>query len=150
VITPLQRFVICGLQFHAFPIAHSLIAPAVGYRFESRAARVSMLLMLLIFAHNMKFSREPRSTSETGHPSSGPFYGQEAGPKSGMRPCGINWIGVTTRQSSGPSSLIVAHKSSGEVQWRQRGSLGQERGVDVLVAHDGMEITVAKDGLRIV
>lgn len=29
-------------------------------------------------------------------------------------------------------------------------ALGQERGVDVLVAHDGMEIMVAKDGLRIV
>jgi phosphoribosyl 1,2-cyclic phosphodiesterase len=35
VVVPYRAITICGLSFEAFPVQHSLVAPAVGYRISS-------------------------------------------------------------------------------------------------------------------
>jgi len=150
VIAPRRPVVVCGVTFEAFPVTHSLIAPAVGYRITTRAAGVfyipdvadiqerhRVLSGITLYIGDGASITRPllRRRGETiiGHAS--------------VRDQ-LDWCHEETIEQA-----IVTHCGSqivreGSAAIDRLKTLGKERGVDVLVAYDGMEMTVARNGTR--
>lgn len=135
---------IVGIRFEAFPVVHSTRAPAVGYRI--RAGRVTVFYVPdVVWIHDRSEAFDGvRLYVGDGATLHRNMVRKE---KSSGRLVGHATITqqLTWCQKEGVPRMIVTHCGSDIVAADERTvgaeirRLGNERGVDVAIAHDGME-----------
>lgn len=136
---------ILGIEFEAFPVEHSTLAPAVGYRITAGNPTV-------FYAPDVVYV-ENRDEALAG---AAIYIGDGATiTRSMVRKRGENLIGhtpvrtqLTWCQKEGVPRAVFTHCGSDIVAGDERKvgpevkSLGRERGVEAEIAFDGMEITL--------
>jgi phosphoribosyl 1,2-cyclic phosphodiesterase len=134
---------ICGITFEAFPVEHSILSPAVGYRVSAGRAHI-FYVPDLIFIHE-------RSAALNGVQI---YIGDGATVRrSFIRKRGKALIGhspvrtqLTWCQKEGVPHAIITHCGSEIVTGdesrlsAQLDALAAERGVQVRIAYDGMKV----------
>ncbi len=136
---------VCGITFEAFPVEHSILAPAVGYRVS--AGRASIFYAPdLIFIHD-------RSAALSGVKI---YIGDGATlTRSFIRRRGKALIGhapvrtqLTWCQKEGVPRAIITHCGSEIVTGDERGiatklrAIAADQGVEARIAYDGMKLTL--------
>ncbi len=136
---------ICGITFEAFPVEHSILSPAVGYRVSAGRARI-------FYAPDLIFIHE-RSAALEGVQI---YIGDGATvTRSFIRKRGKALIGhspvrtqLTWCQKEGVSRAIITHCGSEIVTGDEREisakirAMAAERRVDVRIAYDRMKVKV--------
>src|SRR6266487_3002834 len=136
---------VCGITFEAFPVEHSILSPAVGYRVRAGRARI-FYAPDLIFIHERKAALDGVQL----------YIGDGATVmRSFVRRRGKALIGhspvrtqLTWCQKEGVRRAIITHCGSEIVTGDERKILASlcaiaaERGVDVRIAYDGMKLTL--------
>jgi phosphoribosyl 1,2-cyclic phosphodiesterase len=134
---------ICGITFEAFPVEHSILSPAVGYRVSAGHAGI-------FYAPDLIFIHE-RSAALKGAQI---YIGDGATlTRSFIRKRGKALIGhsplrtqLTWCQKEGVPRAIITHCGSEIVTGDERKifaklrAIAAERGVDVRIAYDGMKV----------
>ena len=136
---------ICSITFEAFPVEHSILAPAVGYRVS--AGRVSIFYVPdLVFIHERAEALKNVQI----------YIGDGATvTRSFIRRRGKTLIGhlpvrtqLTWCEKEGVPKAIITHCGSEIVTGDERGlsaklrTIAAERGVEVRIAYDGMKLTL--------
>ncbi len=138
--TPIK---ICGLTFEAFPVEHSILSPAVGYRVTAGRARI-FYAPDLIFIHD-------RNAALHGVEL---YIGDGATlTRTFIRRRGKALIGhsavrtqLTWCQKEGVPRAIIIHCGSEIVSGDEPGisarlrAMAAERGIEVRIAYDGMKL----------
>jgi ribonuclease BN (tRNA processing enzyme) len=136
---------ICGITFEAFPVEHSIIAPAVGYRVSAGRARV-------FYAPDLVFIHERTAALKNVQI----YIGDGATvTQSFIRRRGKTLIGhsrVRTQliwcEKEGVPLAIITHCGSEIVTGDERKlsaklqTMVAERGIEVRIAYDGMKLTL--------
>jgi phosphoribosyl 1,2-cyclic phosphodiesterase len=136
---------ICGVIFEAFPVEHSILSPAVGYRVSAGRARI-FYAPDLIFIHDRKAALDGVQL----------YIGDGATlTRSFIRKRGKALIGhspvrtqLTWCQKEGVHRAIITHCGSEIVTGDERElseklrAIAAERHVEVRIAYDGMKLTV--------
>src|SRR5213594_3774562 len=134
---------ICGITFEAFPVEHSILSPAVGYRVSAGCARI-------FYAPDLIFIHE-RGAALNGVQI---YIGDGATvTRSFIRKRGKALIGhspvrtqLTWCEKEGVPKAIITHCGSEIVTGDEREIIaklrvmGKERGIDVRIAYDGMKL----------
>ena len=134
---------ICGITFEAFPVEHSILSPAVGYRVSAGRA-------CIFYAPDLIFIQE-RNAALAGVQL---YIGDGAAvTRSFIRRRGKALIGhspvrtqLTLCQKEGVPRAIITHCGSEIVTGNERdtaakvGAMATERGVEVQIAYDGMKL----------
>lgn len=145
VIRPRQPVEIGGITFEAFPVQHSIRAPAVGYRIS--AGRVS-----IFYAPDLVYIEE-RAAALAGcrlYIGDGATVRRSMVRKEGDRLFGHTPVmtQLTWCRKEGVPKMIVTHCGSEIVTGEDEGVLedireiARERAVEVEVAWDGMEVVL--------
>jgi ribonuclease BN (tRNA processing enzyme) len=135
----------CGITFEAFPVEHSILSPAVGYRVSAGRA-------CIFYAPDLIFIHE-RSAALQGVQM---YIGDGATvARSFIRKRGKALIGhspvrtqLTWCQKEGVLHAIITHCGSEIVTGDEREiaaklrAIAAERGVEVRIAYDGMKVTL--------
>src|SRR5213596_616250 len=138
--TPLK---ICGITFEAFPVEHSILSPAVGYRVTAGRARI-FYAPELIFIHDCNAALHGAEI----------YIGDGATvTRSFIRKRGRALIGhspvrtqLTWCEKEGVPRAIITHCGSEMVTGDERKlsaklrDIGVERHVEVRIAYDGMKL----------
>jgi len=136
---------ICGITFEAFPVEHSILSPAVGYRVCAGRACI-FYVPDLIFIHGRSAALAAVQL----------YIGDGAAvTRSFIRKRGKALIGhsavrtqLTWCQKEGVPRPIITHCGSEIVTGNERDisakihAMVAERGVDVRIAYDGMKVTL--------
>jgi phosphoribosyl 1,2-cyclic phosphodiesterase len=136
---------ICGITFEAFPVEHSILSPAVGYRVSAGRTRI-------FYAPDLIFIHE-RSAALNGVQI---YIGDGATvTRSFIRKRGRALIGhspvrtqLTWCQKEGVPRAIITHCGSEIVMGNEPEisaklcAIAAERGVKVRIAYDGMKVTL--------
>jgi phosphoribosyl 1,2-cyclic phosphodiesterase len=136
---------ICGITFEAFPVEHSILSPAVGYRVSAGRACI-FYVPDLIFIHE-------RSAALNGVQL---YVGDGATvTRSFIRKRGKALIGhspvrtqLTWCQKEHVPRAIITHCGSEIVTGDERKisaivrTMGRDRGIDARIAYDGMKLTL--------
>ncbi|WP_119062353.1 MBL fold metallo-hydrolase [Dichotomicrobium thermohalophilum] len=144
-VKPRVRFEIGGVNFEAFPVMHSLRAPAVGYRIEA-GRKTIFYVPDVVDVHD-------REAALAGCEL---FIGDGATlTKSLVRRHDDKLFGHTTVraqigwcQEAGIPRALFTHCGSEIVEGDERTlgpkveEMGRERGVDAAIAHDGMSVVL--------
>jgi hypothetical protein len=135
---------ICGITFEAFPVEHSILSPAVGYRVSGGCAR-SFYAPDLIFIHERGAALDRVQI----------YIGDGAAvTRSFIRKRGKALIGhspvrtqLTWCEKEGVPKAIITHCGSEIVTGDEREmsaklrAIAVERHVEVRIAYDGMKVT---------
>jgi phosphoribosyl 1,2-cyclic phosphodiesterase len=139
---------VCGISFEAFPVEHSLIAPAVGYRIAANRWSV-------FYAPDVVAIRDPAAALRSidlyigdGATVTRPIIRRRNGVRIGHTPirAQLDWC-----QAHAVRRAVFTHCGSQIVgnDERMLGALirrlGRERGVETRIAYDGMKLSL--DGL---
>jgi len=134
---------ICGITFEAFPVEHSILSPAVGYRVSAGRARI-FYVPDLIFIHDRAAAlKGVQIYIGDGATLTRSFIRRRGKALIGHAPVRtqLSWCG-----KEGVLRAIITHCGSEivngdehEIAAKLR-AVGAERGVDVRIAHDGMKI----------
>ncbi len=145
LIQPRQPFTLRGVTFEAFTVEHSLIAPAVGFRITTAGGAV-------FYAPDLVDIHQPREAlSDIAlYVGDGAAITRPLIRRSGDRSIGhasvrmqLDWC-----REQGIPRAVITHCGSEIVKGDARAvaarvrALGEERGIDVVVAHDGLELTL--------
>src|SRR5881397_109556 len=134
---------VCGITFEAFPVEHSILSPAVGYRVSAGCARI-------FYAPDLIFIHE-RGAALNGVQI---YIGDGATvTRSFIRKRGKALIGhspvrtqLTWCEKEGVPKAIITHCGSEIVTGDEREIIAKlrvmakERGIDLRVAYDGMKV----------
>ena len=134
---------ICGITFEAFPVEHSILAPAVGYRISAGRA-------LIFYAPDLVFIHERAEALEgvqiyigDGATITRTFVRRRGKALIGHSPVRTQ---LTWCQKEGVPRAIITHCGSEivngderEIAAKLRG-IATERGVEVRIAYDGMKV----------
>jgi phosphoribosyl 1,2-cyclic phosphodiesterase len=140
--TPTKIF---GITFEAFPVEHSILSPAVGYRVSAGRA-------CMFYAPDLIFIHE-RSAAQQGvqiYIGDGATVTQSFIRKRGKALIGHSAVRtqITWCEREGVPRAIITHCGSEIVTGDQReisakiSAMADERHVDVRIAYDGMTLTV--------
>jgi ribonuclease BN (tRNA processing enzyme) len=144
-VTPRDPFEINGISFEAFPVMHSLRAPAVGYRIAAGRSKI-FYLPDVVDVHDREAALDGVEL----------FIGDGATlTKSMVRRKGDQLFGHTTVraqigwcQEAGIPRALFTHCGREIVEGDERtlgpkvGEMGRERGVDAAIAHDGLSLSL--------
>ena len=136
---------ICGITFEAFPVEHSILSPAVGYRVSSGRARI-------FYAPDLVFIHERKATLDDVQL----YIGDGATvTRSFIRKRGRALIGhspvrtqLTWCQKEGVPRAIITHCGSEIVAGDEGGivaklnAMASERDIDVRIAYDGLKVNM--------
>jgi phosphoribosyl 1,2-cyclic phosphodiesterase len=136
---------ICGIKFEAFPVEHSILAPAVGYRLSAGRARI-------FYAPDLVFIHERAAALQRVQI----YIGDGATlTRSFIRRRGETLIGhapvrtqLTWCEKEGVPRAIITHCGSQIVTGDERKIfatlrvIAAERGVVLRIAYDGMKVTL--------
>src|SRR5436190_5710957 len=134
---------ICGIIFEAFPVEHSILSPAVGYRVSAGRTRI-FYAPDLIFIHDRKAALDGvQLYIGDGATVTRSFIRKLGGALIGHSPVRTQ---LTWCQKEGVPRAIITHCGSeivtgdeGKLSAKLR-AIAAERGVDVRIAYDGMKL----------
>jgi phosphoribosyl 1,2-cyclic phosphodiesterase len=136
---------ICGITFEAFPVEHSILAPAVAYRV--RAGRACIFYAPdLVFIHDRAAAlRNVQLYIGDGATLTHSFIRKRGKTLIGHAPVRTQ---LTWCEKEGVPRAIISHCGSEIVTGNERKlaaklhAMAAERGVEASIAQDGMEITL--------
>lgn len=150
VLAPRARTRIRGIQLEAFPVVHSVRAPAVGLRISAGATRVFYVPDVVEIPDRHQALSRIAAYIGDGASIVRPII-RRSKTDEGTR---IGHASIVTQldwcRSEGVPRMIVTHCGSALVGADERSvvarlrKLGRERGVEVILAHDGMEYSVPR------
>jgi phosphoribosyl 1,2-cyclic phosphodiesterase len=151
VLRPRTAVEICGTTFEAFPVEHSLRAPAVGYRIRAGGACVFYVPDLVSIPDRAAALSGVELYVGDGATLTRPLVRRRGRAFIGHAPVAaqLGWC-----QEEGVPWAIFTHCGSQVVCGDGRRlaarvrALGKERGVKAQLAHDGMEIVLRRGGAR--
>ncbi|PYL63367.1 MAG: hypothetical protein DMF25_10700 [Verrucomicrobia bacterium] len=136
---------ICGITFEAFPVEHSILAPAVGYRVRAGRALIFYGPDLL-FIHDRKAAlREVQVYIGDGATLTRSLVRKRGGTLIGHAPVRTQ---LTWCAKEGVPRAIITHCGSEIVTGDERKlaaklrALAAERGLETEIAHDRMELVL--------
>lgn len=141
-VKPRRPFVVEGIRFTAFPVEHSVRAPAVGYRFGvARGIRIFYAPDLVFIIDRVSALRGVSLYIGDGATLTRPLVRQRTGHLIGHAPITtqLSWCG-----KEGVPRAIITHCGTSIVQAshttvsRRLDDLGARHGVAVELAYDGM------------
>jgi phosphoribosyl 1,2-cyclic phosphodiesterase len=145
VIEELTRTKICGITFEAFPVEHSILAPAVGYRVRAGRARI-FYAPDLIFIHERSAALEDvQIYIGDGATVTRTFIRRRGKALIGHSPVRTQ---LTWCEKEGVPRAIITHCGSEIVNGDERKisanlrAIAAERGLDVRIAYDAMKVTL--------
>lgn len=149
VVRARTPFEVCGIRFEAFPVEHSLRAPAVGYRVQ--AGRVTIFYVPdLVYIHDRAAALAGVSVYVgDGATLTRPFIRRRGDHLIGHAPVRdqLGWCAA-----EGVPRAIITHCGTEIVAGDERRlgarlrALGHERGVRAEMARDGMEVVLRRSG----
>jgi phosphoribosyl 1,2-cyclic phosphodiesterase len=136
---------ICGITFEAFPVEHSILAPAVGYRVSAGAARIFYAPDLIFIHERAAALKDVEMYIGDGATLTRSFIRRRGKALIGHAPVRtqLTWCG-----KEGVRRAIITHCGSEIVTGDERKisaklrAIAAERGVDVRIAYDGMKLTL--------
>ena len=136
---------ICGITFEAFPVEHSILSPAVGYRVSAGRARI-FYAPDLIFIHE----RSAALKSVQIYIGDGATVTQSFIRKRGKALIGHSPVRtqLTWCQKEGVPRAIITHCGSEMVTGGEReiaskiSAMAAESGIEFRIAYDGMKLTL--------
>jgi phosphoribosyl 1,2-cyclic phosphodiesterase len=136
---------ICGMTFEAFPVEHSLLAPAVAYRVS--AGRVTVFYAPdLVFIHDRAVAlKGVRVYIGDGATLTRSFIRRRGETLIGHSPVRTQ---LTWRAREGVPRAIITHCGSEIVKGDERKigaqlrEMAADRGIEASIAHDGMAVTL--------
>lgn len=134
---------ICGITFEAFPVEHSILSPAVGYRISAGRGRI-FYAPDLIFIHD----RQDALKGVQVYIGDGATVTRTFIRRRGKRLIGHSPVRtqLTWCEKEGVSQAIITHCGSEIVTGDERElsakvrAMAAERGVKVRIAYDGMKL----------
>jgi phosphoribosyl 1,2-cyclic phosphodiesterase len=146
IVKPREPFRIGGVTFEAFPVAHSLRAPAVGYRVRRGRAAFFYVPDLVSIRERAQALRGIRVYIGDGATVIRSMVRRRGRALIGHAPikAQLSWCkeeGVKRAIFTHCGSLIV--KSDTRAMAKRIGELGLEAGVEASLAHDGLRLKIA-------
>jgi len=136
---------ICGIAFEAFPVEHSILAPAVGYRVSAGHACIFYGPDLLFIHDRGAALKDVQVYIGDGATLTRSFVRKRGDRLIGHAPVRTQ---LTWCAKEGVARAIITHCGSEIVTGDQRKLAGKlramaaERGVEACIAHDRMELTL--------
>jgi len=138
--TPMK---ICGITFEAFPVEHSILSPAVGYRVSAGRACI-FYAPDLIFIHDRKTALEGiQAYVGDGATVTRSFIRKRGKVLIGHSPVRTQ---LTWCQKEGVPHIIITHCGSEIVAGDERKISAQLRAI---VAEQGVKVQIAYDGMKL-
>ncbi len=136
---------ISGITFEAFPVEHSILSPAVGYRVSAGRACVFYAPDLIFIHERSAALKDVQIYIGDGATVTRSFIRKRGKALIGHSPVQtqLAWC-----QKEGVPRAIITHCGSEMVTGDEReiaakvGAMAAERGVDARIAYDGMKLTV--------
>jgi phosphoribosyl 1,2-cyclic phosphodiesterase len=138
--TPIK---ICGIIFEAFPVEHSILSPAVGYRVSAGRARIFYAPDLIFIHERTAALKAVQIYIGDGATVTRSFIRKRGKALIGHSPVRTQ---LTWCQKEGVPRAIITHCGSEIVTGDEReiaanlGAMAAERGVEVRIAYDGMKL----------
>ncbi len=145
IIRPRQPVDLAGLRLEAFPLQHSLRAPAVGYRIAGGRVAVFYAPDVVYIPQRAEALQGCRLYIGDGATVRRSFVRREGDQLFGHTPLSTQ---LTWCRKEGVAKMIVTHCGSQIVDGEESGvleeiaALARERQVNVEVARDGMEVVL--------
>jgi phosphoribosyl 1,2-cyclic phosphodiesterase len=134
---------ICGITFEAFPVEHSVLSPAVGYRVSAARARI-FYVPDLIFIHDRKAAlKGVQMYIGDGATVTRSFIRRRGEALIGHSPVRTQ---LTWCEKESVPRAIITHCGSEIVTGQNRKilaivrAMAAERGIEVRIAYDGMKV----------
>jgi ribonuclease BN (tRNA processing enzyme) len=148
VVPPRRPFALAGLLVEAWPVEHSVVAPAVGYRVTADSARVFYLPDVAHVADPAAALRGVDVYIGDGATLDRPLIRRRGAVRIGHATIRtqLGWCAA-----AGIRKAVFTHCGSGIVQSDSREialavrTMAREHGVRARIAYDGLKITVTKD-----
>jgi phosphoribosyl 1,2-cyclic phosphodiesterase len=140
-----RPFSIGNIQLEAFPVIHSLRAPAVGYRITAGRARVFYAPDLIYIENRAAALSEVAVYIGDGATLTASFVRKSKGALVGHTPVRTQ---LTWCQKEGVPRAIITHCGTEIVSGDERRlgaklrAMARERNVQAQIAHDGMEVVL--------
>jgi ribonuclease BN (tRNA processing enzyme) len=136
---------VCGITFEAFAVEHSIRAPAVGYRVSAGRARIFYVPDLVYIHERGPALKEVQIYIGDGATLSRSFIRKRGKTLIGHTPVRTQLVWC---KKEGVPQAIITHCGSEIVTGDERElsaklhAMAKERGVEVRIAYDGMEVTL--------
>jgi len=136
---------ICGITFEAFPVEHSILAPAVGYRVSAGRARIFYAPDLVYIHDRGPALKDIQIYIGDGATLTRSFIRRRGKTLIGHAPIRTQ---LTWCEKEGVPRAIITHCGSEIVNGDERRlsaklrAMADERGVEARIAYDGMELTL--------
>jgi phosphoribosyl 1,2-cyclic phosphodiesterase len=149
VLRPRTAAAICGIAFEAFPVEHSLRAPAVGYRIKASGTCLFYVPDLVSIPDRFAALSGVELYVGDGATLTRPLVRRRGRALIGHAPVAAQ---LALCQEEGVPWVVFTHFGSqvvGGDGWRlaaQVRTMGLERGVKAQLAHDGLEIILPRGG----
>ena len=133
-----------GIIFEAFPVEHSILAPAVGYRITAGHARIFYVPDVVYIRDRSAALKAVSLFIGDGASIHRPLVRRRGHKLIGHAPVSAQ---LTWCRKARISRAIITHCGSGIVSVHARAAavvrtLGEQRGVDARIAFDGMEVVI--------
>jgi phosphoribosyl 1,2-cyclic phosphodiesterase len=134
---------ICGITFEAFPVEHSILSPAVGYRVSAGRARIFYAADLIFIHERSAALKDVQLYIGDGATVTQSFIRKRGKALIGHSPVRTQ---LTWCQKEGVPRAIITHCGSEIVTGDEReisakiNAMAAERCVDVRIAYDGMKL----------
>jgi phosphoribosyl 1,2-cyclic phosphodiesterase len=136
---------ICGITFEPFPVEHSVLSPAVGYRVSAGRASIFYAPDLIFIHERIAALKDVQVYIGDGATVTRSFIRKRGKALIGHAPVRTQ---LTWCQKEGVPRAIITHCGSEIVTGDERKISAQiranaaERGVEVCIAHDGMKVAL--------
>ncbi len=143
VVTPRKREKVGGVSFEAFTVEHSTRAPAVGYRLTAGRVTIFYVPDLVYIHERAEALRGARAYVGDGATVKRSFVRKRDDSLIGHAPIQTQ---LTWCKKEGVPLAVITHCGSQIVAGDEKAVIGtieamaRERGVEVMVAYDGMEL----------
>src|SRR5438874_1689983 len=135
---------ICGITFEAFPVEHSILAPAVGYRISTGRARVFYGPDLLFIHNRAAALKDVQLYIGDGATITRSFVRKRGDRLIDTRRCARNWLGARKRACRARSSRCGSEIVAGDENAVRKtiAALALAKGMEATIAHDRMKLVV--------
>src|SRR5206468_6818602 len=139
------RTKICGITFEAFPVEHSILSPAVGYRVSAGRASIFYVPDLVFIHERAAALKNVQIYIGDGATVTRSFIRRRGKTLIGHSPVRTQ---LTWCEKEGVPKAIITHCGSEIVTGDERKlsaklrTIAAERGVEVRIAYDGMKLTL--------
>jgi phosphoribosyl 1,2-cyclic phosphodiesterase len=136
---------ICGITFEAFPVEHSILAPAVGYRVSAGRTRIFYVPDVIYIHERSAALKDVQIYIGDGATLTRSFIRRRGDTLIGHAPVRTQ---LTWCEKEGVPRAIITHCGSEIVTGDERQisaklrAIAAERGIDVRITYDGMKLSL--------